>query len=207
MATKYERTHQTLINQGMKLFAEKGFDNVTVMDICADTLIARPTFYLHFKSKEQLVTEYYESNIFFSPEMEKWVRQPYNPWDSIIRIMTLLIQNTCNLEQVDMISRYLSYRLTNGNTAELTEFNTGLESTLLDLIKDAQSSNIIQNDSDPYYLCQTISMLQMGNLFKWCSYQGKFDQFVNFFWNLEAALEVQDAFKGRWKLQENYYMY
>lgn len=205
MATmnKFQRTHQVIINRGMALFMEKGFDQVSVVDICKDTSIARPTFYLHFKSKEQLVAEYYESNMFFSEEMATWVRDTWNTWDSIIRTMLLVIQHTCNNEQVDLISRYVSYRLTNGNSDEASAFNNDMEALLMVLIREAQKEKVIQNNADPYYLCQTISMLQMGNLLKWCSNQGSFDQFVSFFWNLEAVLNVHEQYKGRWKLPEN----
>lgn len=63
----------------MHLFMEKGFDNVKVSDICAETGVAIGTFYYHFKSKEAIlmtftnlieesITEYSKSLRYNSPE-------------------------------------------------------------------------------------------------------------------------------------------
>ena len=38
-----------------RLWSERGFDDVTVEEICSEAGIGRTTFYLHFESKEQLL--------------------------------------------------------------------------------------------------------------------------------------------------------
>ena len=43
---------------GMDLFAERGYDNVTVQDIAVAAGIGRCTFFRHFRSKEELLQAY-----------------------------------------------------------------------------------------------------------------------------------------------------
>jgi len=43
---------------GMDLFAQRGYDNVTVADIAAAAGIGRRTFFHHFRSKEELLSAY-----------------------------------------------------------------------------------------------------------------------------------------------------
>ncbi len=42
----------------MKLFLRRGFDAVTIEEICDAADVARATFFLHFSTKEALLTEY-----------------------------------------------------------------------------------------------------------------------------------------------------
>lgn len=204
MAGKHTRTHQNLIDCGMRLFFADGFDQVKITDICREAKISRPTFYLHFKGKEHLISEYYESSWFFSEDMEQWVRSAPDPWSAIIRLQMIYIQYTYNTDHLDLVSRYLSYKLMSGGANIFSEFRSKLEDMLTALLREAQSAHIVRNVSDPYYLCKTIFMLHAGNLFQWCAAGGRSDCGRDFFWNLEAMLWVEGDYCGIWKLAENY---
>lgn len=47
-------TKQRLINSAIKIFSEKGFFNTKVSDIVKDAGVAQGTFYIYFKSKEDI---------------------------------------------------------------------------------------------------------------------------------------------------------
>ncbi len=51
------RTRERIVNVAIKLFADKGFDKATVDEIVARAGVAKGTFYLYFKSKEDLIKE------------------------------------------------------------------------------------------------------------------------------------------------------
>ncbi len=56
--TRQDRATQTrrdLIRTAGRLWSERGFDTVTVEDICSAAGLGRTTFYLHFESKEHLL--------------------------------------------------------------------------------------------------------------------------------------------------------
>ena len=50
-----KETRRNLIRTAARLWSERGFDDVTVEEICSEAGIGRTTFYLHFESKEQLL--------------------------------------------------------------------------------------------------------------------------------------------------------
>jgi AcrR family transcriptional regulator len=57
---KKERTRSDIYNAAMNLFLKRGFDSVTIDDICDAADVARATFFLHFPAKETLLVEYGE---------------------------------------------------------------------------------------------------------------------------------------------------
>jgi len=48
-------TRRTLVRAAARLWSERGFDEVTVEDICSAAGVGRTTFYLHFENKDQLL--------------------------------------------------------------------------------------------------------------------------------------------------------
>jgi len=50
-----KETRRNLIRTASRLWSERGFDDVTVEEICSEAGVGRTTFYLHFESKEQLL--------------------------------------------------------------------------------------------------------------------------------------------------------
>jgi AcrR family transcriptional regulator len=57
---KKGRTRADIYNAAMNLFLRRGFDSVTIDDICDSADVARATFFLHFPAKEALLIEYGE---------------------------------------------------------------------------------------------------------------------------------------------------
>ena len=53
-----KETRRNLIRTAARLWGERGFDSVTVEEICSEAGVGRTTFYLHFESKERLLASF-----------------------------------------------------------------------------------------------------------------------------------------------------
>ena len=50
---------EKIFKTAVSLITEKGYDNVSVNEICTTAGVAKGTFYVHYKSKEDIVRESY----------------------------------------------------------------------------------------------------------------------------------------------------
>lgn len=57
MSQKGEQTRRNIKEQAMKLFAQRGFKDVTMKDICDETQLSRGGLYLHYGSTRQIFAE------------------------------------------------------------------------------------------------------------------------------------------------------
>jgi AcrR family transcriptional regulator len=55
---KKERTRREIFESAMRLFVARGFEAVTIEEICSAADVARATFFLHFPGKTALLGEY-----------------------------------------------------------------------------------------------------------------------------------------------------
>src|SRR5260221_11582476 len=55
---KKERTRQEIYRAAMEWFLARGFDAVTIEEICQTADVAKGTFFLHFSTKDALLIEY-----------------------------------------------------------------------------------------------------------------------------------------------------
>ena len=55
-----QSTKETIIERANDLFQRKGYENVTIIDICEACEISKTTFYYHLKSKEEIILRFYD---------------------------------------------------------------------------------------------------------------------------------------------------
>ena len=54
---KRRQTHERIFDEAMRLFHERGFDEVSVGDIAKAAGVSVPTFYAHFENKDHLILD------------------------------------------------------------------------------------------------------------------------------------------------------
>ncbi len=58
MNKKDNQTRQKILTVALELIREKGYDSVTINDICAAAEVSKHTFYYYFESKDELLSEF-----------------------------------------------------------------------------------------------------------------------------------------------------
>ncbi|AGK98530.1 TetR/AcrR family transcriptional regulator [Clostridium pasteurianum] len=86
------KTRQRIIEAVLPLFREKGFDAVTIQDICSAADINKHTFYYHFKSKDELLEEYYNFQSEITPEIFARIMSAKNYVEQVWIVFERLIE-------------------------------------------------------------------------------------------------------------------
>lgn len=78
-------TREEISDTAVKLFLDKGYNNVTIQDICNELNITKPTLYKYISNKEDLILDLYDSTI------DHLVKDTYKLVDSDSHYQQLLI--------------------------------------------------------------------------------------------------------------------
>lgn len=104
-----EQTEQAILSSAICLMREKGFDQVSVRDICAHAGITTGAFYHHFRSKNELLDRGFAPlDQYMEQEMTGHEKEP--PLDRLRRILTAYA-NFMEAIGGALIARYYQQRL------------------------------------------------------------------------------------------------
>lgn len=173
------KTKEKIFKTSVRLISEKGYDNVSVNEICETSGVAKGTFYVHYKSKEDIVRESYYQ------DMGKYVIEKFNKYvevnanssikEKIIKFLLLEFEFT----------EYIGYEMTClAYVTNLSECVPGpcrhferreFTNTLKQLLKEADERGLILNGLlyDEAFLFLETSI--RGMMATWCFSNGNFN--------------------------------
>jgi len=155
-----------IIAAAMLLFKERGYDRVSVSDICARAETSRNTFYYYFASKEDLLLEWAES---YAPDAEAIradVLSMSTPLQRLLRLNRRSAERFLNIG-VDLTRQYLKAYISGNNSAIVTQHAS---STLFQsLVKSCQANGSIRNRLPAERLEFASARMMFGILMEWCA--------------------------------------
>jgi len=169
-------TRQKLIDSAVKLFSMIGYNRITVEDIVHDANTSRGTFYLYFKSKENIIVEILKIG---EEKYKKW----YDTLDRTLPARDQLIQFSEKMNQyaesigVDVIKILLVNQI---GAHQDEKYLSGMENSLLfriihNIIDFGQKNEEFRADMTPGDLSRLyISMIRVV-LYNWCLCDGRRD--------------------------------
>jgi AcrR family transcriptional regulator len=185
-------TKDRIFSVASRLFKEKGYNNVTVNDICDACEITKPTFYYHLKSKQDIILEYYDHVIEnLTPVLMQMLDTPSH-WEQILLLFDSLVQNFIDLGS-DINSQLLIINLQeNRRTFDLRK---DLEEVAISIIQKGQEENQIRNRNSAKQLYEAAAYMFTGYEFMWCVLKGDFEWKQNYYRSLEVLFDVEPSLR------------
>lgn len=172
-------TKNKIFEAAVTLIKAKGYDNVTISEICNSAGVAKGTFYVHYKSKEDIVKESYYS------DMREYVLKQYK----------LLIDGEEKLKVKEKIKRFLLAELMFskyvGRAMTCRAYITNLSECidgesehndrrrfsykLKELIVEAIEKNEILEDASAENIFLYLESFIRGIMASWCFMNSSFD--------------------------------
>ena len=157
----------------MKLFLGRGFDAVTIEEICDDADVARATFFLHFPSKESLLTEY---GARANQELAELIRNHRGNATAVLRAaLKMLAERAMHNPQVvtlhvqELLSRA---RVLLASHQEQTE---NLVSLIAAIIARGQAAGEFRRKVEPALAAVALCSTYFALIYEWTRRGGKLD--------------------------------
>lgn len=174
MKSVNNKTKNTIMQIAIALFKEKGYANVSVNEIAEACDISKAGFYYHFKSKDELISEYY-NHIYTQSQ------------DDLLKLLTI----KSDVEKLwALLLPAIDYTISNGPDILSQVFKTNLDcdkgtfsfeddklrEVCAKLIREGQKSGEIKNNSNAESLFESICYKIIGIAVVWCIKDGSFDE-------------------------------
>lgn len=176
----------------LKLFKERGFDNVTIHDICEESGISKHTFYYYFASKEGLLKTVMTLPEELSSDEAAKIMMIDSPYEQYCEILKKRVRHFESCGK-DIVKKILVARLTVSfdEQKEREDFNE--ERPFLEMqmgfIKKAQERGEIENGGDPKDLMHAAFCVLIGISQVWATHPGtKFNLEVEYFRILDTVM-------------------
>ncbi|MGH0037578.1 MAG: TetR/AcrR family transcriptional regulator [Myxococcota bacterium] len=143
---KKERTRQEIFAAAMKLYAERGFDSVTVEGICQEADVARGTFFAHFPTKSSLLFEFNRS---MAAAFRERLVEPRSPAIAELRELVDMLAQAW-LERADVMSAMLREFLLAPPSREQVEVESQhLPALIEDIVRRGQALGEFRTEIAP----------------------------------------------------------
>ena len=165
-------TRRKIFNTAAQLISEKGFDNVTVEEICKKSGVAKGLFYHYFHSKADIVIETYidVDNQYSAEVMALPITAPY---DRVIYAVSFQARyaKTKGLECVKQIYKH---QLDSGTDFFISE-DRAFFRLICDAIREGQEENQLRTDLSAEALTRLVLLISRGRTYDRCLHDGDYD--------------------------------
>ncbi|WP_162523533.1 TetR/AcrR family transcriptional regulator [Calorimonas adulescens] len=185
-------TSERIIDCALELFKQRGFDNVTINDICNAVNITKRTFYYHFKSKDDLLGKFYTKVYDLNKQSISRLLSASNFWEQIWIIVGDYVDYTIQYGH-EILKQVFKANL-NENKGTFSLEDALVQQLLLPIIKKAQEAGHVRNQSSPESLYEATCHIVIGIAVMWCIHNGGFDEKSIILSNLEALFDVPPEF-------------
>lgn len=178
-------TKDNIIETANQLFLEKGYQNVTILDICEACKISKTTFYYHIKSKEDIILNFYDSLTHNISQFLMSILIMDNYWDQLLMFFEALVKEASKYG-TDFFSQMMISNLKEDYGSY--DLRDELTQIAVMIIKKGQETGQIRNKSDAKELYLASAYAFLGYEITWCIKKGNFD------WLKEVRTALENIF-------------
>jgi AcrR family transcriptional regulator len=169
------KTRQRIYETSLELFTERGYENVSIDEICDEVGVSKGAFYFHFKSKDQVILEQFKAidELYAGAYdevsgIESGIPKLRNMWQNSTRFISLV-----GIQAVKVI---FHEEIKPGKEASYLASKERPNYKITELlIREAQENGIIRTDIAADELAETIITCWRGLVYDWCLSNGRLD--------------------------------
>jgi AcrR family transcriptional regulator len=196
MSKAKTNTRELITQITVQLVNEKGFDNVTIDDICAHASLTKGAIYYYAKSKEDILGQYLMEEI---GKVDRDRRMHFSKIlleeDSFTQLLLLVnpLLDVCITIGPEIILQVMLANYKGQYVTSLVGRGNEDNEIITHLIEKGQKQGIIKNNQKPDLLCEIVGDAMYGMMFYWCHSNAEFDLHQKVEEFLRGILDVKSA--------------
>ena len=152
---------------------KKGYEELSIKNICEEAGVSNGSFYHHFKTKDDLLSYYIEEQPSINPALLELPRNADEAKIAIIRVYLNYV-SYCRELGVEFMSGYYNPKNQSLNAALRPERPYPMV-TVQAYVEKAALAGIIRLNVDIEAFTTDVRMIVIGNVFEWCLCSGETD--------------------------------
>ena len=165
-------TREKIYNTAFRLITERGFENVTVDEICFESSVAKGSFYHYFKSKDDIIIETYKIiDQIYSNEIEQLPAE-MNSFDKILATVGFQAKYA-DMKGVDFVRQIYKSQLESGTDYFISEERPYFK-ILKTIIEEGIERREIKEGHSSVEMTRWILSFSRGITYDWCLHSGNY---------------------------------
>ncbi len=169
------QTRQAIFDTAISLFAKRGYDKVTVDDICEKVGVTKGAFYNHFKSKDQIILEEFKRMDEHYLKVAQDISRLESSEEKLRVFNHEAVKLMSDLGATMMRVVYHSQIAPNMRRPYLMDSRRYLYKITNELIREAQEGGEIRADLASEEMAVMFINCFRGQIYHWCLTNGSFD--------------------------------
>ena len=181
---KSKETKDKIFRAAKHILQKKGYDQLSIKNICEEAGVSNGSFYHHFKTKDDLLSYYIEEQPSINPDLLDLPENAEEAKQTIIYVYLNYV-HYCQELGVEFMSNYYTPKNQSLNPLIRTERPYPII-TVSNYLQKVIDANIIHPSLALEDITTDIRMIVIGNVFEWCLKSGDKD----FEGNMKRSLET-----------------
>ena len=181
---KSKETKAKIFRAAKHILQKKGYEQLSIKNICEEAGVSNGSFYHHFKTKDDLLSYYIEEQPSINPDFLDLPSNSAEAKEAIVRVYLNYV-HYCEELGVEFMSNYYTPKNQSLNPLIRTERPYPIV-TVQNYLEKAIRAGVITPRLGLDDITTDIRMIVIGNVFEWCLKSGNAD----FEGNMKRSLET-----------------
>ena len=181
---KSQETKGKIFRAAKHILQKKGYEQLSIKNICEEAGVSNGSFYHHFKTKDDLLSYYIEEQPSINPDLLDMPANAEEAKQAIIYVYLNYV-HYCQKLGVEFMANYYTPKNQSLNPLIWSERPYPIV-TVSDYLRKAIDAKVVSPSVGLNDIATDIRMIVIGNVFEWCLKDGKTD----FEGNMKRSLEI-----------------
>jgi len=170
-----QNTKQILYKNAIQLFKKRGYNNVTVDDICKKSNVSKGAFYTHFSSKQDIIITESKKTDSFHQKFFNSLSPSMSSHEKLIEFVRFHAQHIID-KGIDMERIiYTAEISTKTHPGYITDSNRPLYTCLNMIVEEGQKRGEFSISRTPTEVTNLLISSMRGAIFEWIVFEGDYD--------------------------------